>query len=149
MTILRILWNSLLASREFARPECSLWHDERMKDLKAWRFALVPVGFLMGILAGVSVAGRTSNGTDIKPPLNAEFLLYLLMTPQNCDALVGDLEERYRTIRKRFGARRANFWYWVQVFTSVGPIIWAATKRLLKAVSGVAAVVEMWRRMRS
>jgi hypothetical protein len=83
-----------------------------------------------------------------RPPLNAEFLFYLFLNQSNCDALVGDLEERYKLIRKKFGARRANFWYWVQVLTSVGPIIWAATKRLLRAVSGVAALVEVWRRIR-
>jgi hypothetical protein len=83
------------------------------------------------------------------PPSAAEFLFYVFLTPANCDALVGDLEERYKIIRKRFGARRANFWYLVQVITSVGPIVWAATKRLLKAVSGLAVLVDVWRRLRS
>lgn len=85
----------------------------------------------------------------IKPPLNAEFPFHLFLDAKNCDALVGDLEERYRSLYQKFGARRANFWYWVQVVRSVGPIAWAATKKLLKAVSGVAALVEMYRRLRS
>lgn len=84
-----------------------------------------------------------------RPPLNAEFLFHLFLDPKNCDALVGDLEERYRTIRKRFGTGRANFWYWVQVIASIGPIVWVAAKRVLRTVSGVAALVEVWRRIRS
>jgi hypothetical protein len=95
------------------------------------------------------VVSRRNTSGSVHPPLNAAFLLYLFYDAKNCDALVGDLEERYKFIRKKFGAHRANFWYWVQVITSVGPIAWAATKKLLKAVSGVAALVEVWRRIRS
>jgi len=84
----------------------------------------------------------------IQPPPTLEFFFYLFLDAKNCDALVGDLEERYKFIRKKFGVRRATFWYWVQVITSLSPIIWAATKHLLKAVTGVAALVEMWRRIR-
>jgi hypothetical protein len=83
-----------------------------------------------------------------RPPLNAQFLFYLFLDAKTCDALVGDLEERYRTVLKKFGTRRANSWYWVQVITSLSPFIWAATKRLLKAASGVAAMLEIWRRGR-
>src|SRR5208337_2404793 len=87
---------------------------------------------------------RTSG--SVPPPTNAEFLFYLFLDAKNCDALVGDLEERYKVIRKKFGARRANFWYWTQTIRSVGPIAWAAIKKFLKAVSGVAALVEVVRR---
>ena len=102
----------------------------------------------------------------IDPPLNAEFLFYLFLNVQNCEAVVGDLEERYRLIHKRFGPRRANFWYWTQAICSVGPIAWAWVKTLvLKPVIGIiawavarglvghdswlAALLEMWRRIRS
>ena len=71
--------------------------------------------------------------------LNAEFLFYLFMSPKDCDALVGDLEERYKLIHKKFGARRANFWYWSQAIRSVGPIAWQWFKQLvLKPVLAVA-----------
>jgi hypothetical protein len=81
-------------------------------------------------------------------PKNAEFLFYLFLDPQNCDALVGDLEERYRLIREKFGRRRANFWYWTQALQSVGPIVWAWGKRTLRTLSGIAALVEFYRRIR-
>ncbi len=88
------------------------------------------------------------------------------MPAHNCDALVGDLEERYWLIPGKFGARRANLWYWTQAIRSVGPIAWAWAKKLaLKPVIGViawsiakdllrhdswlAALVETWRRIRS
>jgi hypothetical protein len=102
-------------------------------------------GFLTGV---VMIRSKGISVIALRPPTNAEFLFYIFLSPENCDALVGDLQERYRIIRKKFGARRANFWYWVQVITSVGPIAWAATKKLVKAVSGVAALAEVWRRTR-
>ena len=55
-------------------------------------------------------------------PINAEFLFYLFMTPGNCDAIVGDLEERYRKTYKKFGRRRANFWYWTQTAMSLASV---------------------------
>ena len=101
----------------------------------------------------------------MKPPLNAEYLFFFL-DPQNCDALVGDLEERYKLIHNKFGKRRADFWYWTQAILSVGQIAWAWTRKVaLKPVIGViawavakgilghdsrlAALVEVWRRIRS
>ena len=101
-----------------------------------------------------------------KPPINAEFLFYLFMSPKDCDALVGDLDERYRLIYKKFGARRANFWYWTQAIRSVSPIVWAWLKKIimkpavaaitwasahhfLKEGSWLTAVAEFCRRVRS
>ena len=102
---------------------------------------------------------------DHHPPPNAAFLFYLLMTAQNCDALVGDLEERYKLIRKKFGRRRANFWYWTQTVMSLWPIAWAwAKKVVMKPVIGIVgwavakglvgydswlALVELWKKVRS
>jgi len=77
---------------------------------------------------------NAAQGTNL--PSNAEFLFYLFLDAQDCDALVGDLEERYGFIRKKFGMRRANFWYWTQALHSVVPIIWAwATNHLKKPVA--------------
>jgi len=99
------------------------------------------------------------------PPPNAEFLFHLFLPPQNCDALVGDLEERYKLIRKKFGRRHANFWYWTQTALSLRPIIWAwakkvsmkpvvaavgwaVTKRLIGHDGWFATVVELLKRVR-
>jgi hypothetical protein len=75
----------------------------------------------------------------VTPPLNAEFLFHVFMTPQSCDALLGDLEERYKLINKKFGRRRANLWYWTQTVTSLAPIVWAWAKKI--PMKPVAAVV--------
>jgi hypothetical protein len=80
-----------------------------------------------------------------QPPLNAELLFHIFMTPQNCDAILGDLKERYKLIHKTFGRRRANYWYWTQVVVSLRPIAWACVKK----VSGWSALTEYWRKMGS
>lgn len=79
-----------------------------------------------------------SQANYIGPPINAEFLFYLFLEAPNCDALVGDLEERYKLILKKFGAPRATFWYWTQAIRSVGPIVWVWMRRIMmKPVIGV------------
>jgi hypothetical protein len=102
---------------------------------------------------------HSTQPVNMVPPVNAEFLFYLFLDAKNCDALVGDLEERYKLIHKKFGARRANFWYWAQAILSVGPIVrawvkkiamkpvvaaitWAAAKQLLKDGSWLVTLVE-------
>jgi hypothetical protein len=134
----------------------ALWKEEEVREYSLWEastelhFGLLATDNLLYYIGAVTTAQLAAASLALEmPPLSAVFLFYLFMTPQNCDALVGDLEERYKIICKKFGTRKADFWYWVQVITSVGPIVWAATKKLLKAVSGVAALVEMWRRSRS
>jgi len=61
---------------------------------------------------------RPNNRSGL-PPLKAEFLFHLLLKPQEADAIVGDLEERYKLIYRRFGKERANRWYWYQAITSL------------------------------
>lgn len=77
-----------------------------------------------------------------RPPLNAAYLLYVFLSKNDPEAVAGDLEERWRKIKKKFGVRRANFWYWTQVVRSLWPFGLAALKR----VSGLLALIEMWRR---
>jgi hypothetical protein len=63
------------------------------------------------------------------PPL-PKFLL-LLVPKKNREHLLGDLEEEYRTVvLPEYGLRRAQWWYWEQVFISLWPFLWAILKRL-------------------
>ena len=78
------------------------------------------------------------------PPVSGEYLLYLFLSKKDSEAVAGDLEERWRKIKKKFGVRRANFWYWTQVVRSLWPFGVAAAKR----VSGLLAVIEAWRKLR-
>ena len=66
------------------------------------------------------------------PPKSAEFLLYLLLSHEDREALPGDLEEEYRTaILPKFGARRAVLWYWCQVIRSIWPVISGMVSKLV------------------
>jgi len=47
-------------------------------------------------------------------------------------------------MKKKFGVKRANFWYWFQVLLSIIPFGWAFVKR----VSGLVALIELWRKVR-
>jgi hypothetical protein len=101
-----------------------------------------------------------------RPAFDAGSLFYLFLDAKNCDAVVGDLEERYKLIAQKFGTRKANFWYWTQAIRSVMPIAWAWGKRVaMKPVVGIvawaaarglvghdswlAALVEFYRKLRS
>jgi hypothetical protein len=105
----------------------------------------------------------TTHNTSL--PINAEFLFYLFLDAKNCDAIVGDLEERYKVMHRKFGIRHANFWYWTQALSSVLPIVWAwakkivmkpivaaitwaAAKHLLKDGSWLVMLAEVWKRIR-
>lgn len=109
---------------------------------------------------------RKNSRRNIGVPLNAEFLFYLFLDKKNCDALVGDLEERFHLIHSKFGRRRAQFWYWWQTAISLGPLVgewgkkkalkpvlavigWAVAKGLIGHDGWLAAVVELWKRVRS
>lgn len=125
----------------------------------------IPYSIAQSLFALRSTTRRSTPASKC-PPANAEFLFFLFLDAQNCDAFVGDLEERYKLIRKKFGRRRANFWYWSQTVMSLGPLVWAwAKKVVMKPVvailawalakglvghdSWMAAVVEMLKRIRS
>ena len=101
------------------------------------------------VLPALTVRRFRVQKPPLTPPLNAEFLFYLFLSPTESDAFLGDLEERYGFILNKFGRRSADFWYWVQVIRSLGPIVWAATKRVVRSSFGVAGLLEIWRRIRS
>jgi hypothetical protein len=75
---------------------------------------------------------ESGNGRDFcgsEPPRNARFLLRLLPKSFRV-AMQGDLEEEYWEVLSEQGERRARFWYWEQIFLSLGPIVWRQIRRL-------------------
>jgi hypothetical protein len=75
----------------------------------------------------------------IAPPANARFLLSLVLSPSDRQAIVGDLIEEYHSyIVPEFGERRARIWFWTQAVESILPII---SRRLVRFAAGVA----VWR----
>jgi len=68
---------------------------------------------------------------DSRPPAGAQYLL-LLLPRKYREALLGDLEEEYRTVVfPRYGPLWAKVYYWVQVLSSFLPILW----RLLEQIA--------------
>jgi hypothetical protein len=60
------------------------------------------------------------------------FFLLFLVDESTCDAIVGDLEERF-TLKLKMRAWTAHFWYWDQVFRSLPRLAWAALVKSLRA----------------
>jgi hypothetical protein len=136
---------------------------------------IVGISRRFGVSLGVfhrSYADRNQMWPDepLKPGIGMRHFLescfFHIMLPEDCDAIVGDLEERYRLIHKNFGQRRANCWYWKETLRSMWPLVWACAKKVaLKPVIGVinwavgkglfgddswlAALVELYQKIRS
>ena len=100
-----------------------------------------------------------------KASASATFLFYLFLDFQNAKAQVGDIEERFPRMVKKFGLRKAQRWVWSQALRSLAPIIWAWGRNIvMKPVIGVIAwavakgfvchdswltsVIEVWKRIR-
>lgn len=77
-----------------------------------------------------------------RPPLDAEFILHLLLRHDEHDALIGDLIERYGRKCARLGVRRANLWFYAEVLWTALPLL----KRTLVKASGLVAFGEWVRR---
>jgi len=126
-----------------APPPISPWDGPGFNT--DWHDVLVALWLGMGVgvfcITWLSKRRRVSN----RPPLDAKYLFHVFLDRQNCDALVGDLEERYSLIRKEFGQRRADLWFWIQTIRSVGPMMWMAIRKL----SVLAMLLELYRRIRS
>jgi hypothetical protein len=58
-----------------------------------------------------------------QPPINAEFILHLLLRRDEQEAVIGDLLERYPKKYERLGKRRAQLWFCVEVFRSTWPLV--------------------------
>lgn len=65
-----------------------------------------------------------------RPPINAEFVLYLFLGREERDAVIGDLIQDYGRILQRFGQRHADIWFYTQVIGSVWPFVRRALFRL-------------------
>ena len=153
--------------------QARLRSEKRSSTLSEWPSAFRAVN-ARGLVVVTEVSQNAENQRNnrqhtgvrrgkIAPPLDAEFLLYLLLDRQNCDSLVGDLRQSHKLIHKRFGKRRATIWYWTQVVRLLGPIVWVWTKRAVfrfiaavvaaKGLTGhaywLAALVDLYRKIRS
>jgi len=125
-----------LVFRKFGRRRADVW---------MWLQIIATISALgkdkAGTLFRRTIRKQSGRGVSVPaPPINAKFLFFLFLDAKNCDATVGDLEERYRIVQREFGRLRANLWYWKEALHSVGPIVvtWAR-KKAMKSVAAVAA----------
>lgn len=78
-----------------------------------------------------------------RPPLNAEFVLYLLLRKEERDVVIGDLIECYDQILRRFDKRHADIWFYKQVIGSLFPLI----RRALLRIGALVWVGQILRRL--
>jgi hypothetical protein len=62
------------------------------------------------------------------PPRSATWLLGVLLSEADKDAVIGDLIEEH-ALRHSQSGRRGSWWYWSQVARSVLPFFWIAIRR--------------------
>jgi hypothetical protein len=85
------------------------------------------------LLRSISLAGQSTIEKEtlpLRPPFNAEFLLYLLLPREEMEVVSGDLIEGYGTVRERFDKRRADIWFCKQVVGSLLPLVRRALLRI-------------------
>ena len=74
------------------------------------------------IIAGVYLIYRGINWQSSGHAKTAFYCLNYIPKSER-ESVVGDLEEEFAQIKKRFGAKRAHLWLWFQVLTSMGPYL--------------------------
>ncbi len=65
----------------------------------------------------------TPSNVPLRPPINAEYLLYLFLRRNERDEVIGDLIETYGHVLRRFGKARADLWFYRQVVGSIAPLV--------------------------
>ena len=79
------------------------------------------------------------------PPEPLTHLFRLVLSPDNRDSFIGDLEERYGAILQHEGHCAASRWFWRQVVHSFFSLAFDALKRL----SALEKLIERYRRIGS
>ena len=75
-------------------------------------------------------ASKESEIVPSRPPINAEYVLYLFLEKVERDDVIGDLIEGYSHVSSRFGSRRADLWFYKQVAGSLWPLFRRAVFKL-------------------
>ncbi|HWN08349.1 MAG TPA: hypothetical protein VNO50_03605 [Pyrinomonadaceae bacterium] len=78
-----------------------------------------------------------------RPPLNAEYILYLFLGKEERDEVIGDLIESYGHVLRRFSKRHADIWFYKQVVGSVLPLF----RRTLLKVGALVWLGRVLRRL--
>jgi hypothetical protein len=81
--------------------------------------------------------------TAPRPPINAEYLLYLFLRRDEREVVIGDLLEGYGKILTRFNRRRADIWFYKQVGGSLLPLL----RRALLRIGALVWLARLLRRL--
>jgi hypothetical protein len=95
----------------------------------AYEFGAIATVVLI-LAIGWLARSKSHVNSKSKPPLNAEYLLYIFLRREERDALIGDLVECYSLVFHRFGKRRADIWFYKQVAGSLFPLLRRALLRV-------------------
>lgn len=68
---------------------------------------------------------------SVSPPKLAEYIIYLFIPRNSRDAILGDLEEDFNEVSKKFGLWHARLHYWVQVLRCIWPLIHSLGGKLI------------------
>jgi hypothetical protein len=66
----------------------------------------------------------------VRPPLKAEYLLFLFLGKEERDIVIGDLVECYSRVVRKFGKRRGDWWFYKQVAGSLWPLFRRAVLKI-------------------
>jgi hypothetical protein len=87
-------------------------------------------------------AEQNSSSPPPQPPPYGERFLYLVLSKEERENLIGDLAEEFAALQARHGRKFAKVWYWKQVCGSLLPLIRRAVRWGL-----LASAVEWFRRL--
>ena len=110
-------------------------------DLKAVKKALLPSNATVEVLrdsftAAVNYdlqAPSVTSETATKLPRLGELLVYYLLSAQERDAFLGDVEEIYADIEAKFGTTEAMIFFYMEILNSMSPLLARFVARVVSA----------------
>jgi hypothetical protein len=85
---------------------------------------------LHGALERADATMERSATSETAPPFLAEVMISLLAPKNTVQSLLGDLQEMFQKNANRLGERRARRKYWLQVSSSIRPLLFHWLKRI-------------------
>jgi hypothetical protein len=109
-----------------------------------------PADEALALAREVLLVWRTDLGLDQMtwqlPPASGEFLVRLLLSKRKANALLGDFQETFNENCRLHRPRYAKWIWWSEFVHGLGPLIWAAMKRLGVIATLVDAARRVWSR---
>jgi hypothetical protein len=114
-------------------PQLPDSHFDTLKQLVETSYAILKYRQAQGdytyrAFYGSDVEEHLASPRIIPPPQLGERILLLILTKEERVNIPGDLEEEYRGIAAKHGARYARLWYYKQVVASAWPMMRKAVR---------------------